>query len=282
MKNNYKYFILLLLSVFLIISCKKGLDQITIESKVYLPLSGLSTQTPLLGESIYELGVYKSGVNQKNAKVTVTLKVDQNAFNEFLDANPGYELLPETYYTIPSETVTIEKGEDIGFFKIHLRGINETFANKNYILPVSIATVSPNVEIVDEKRIALLNFPNYRNAFECKYKAFGKISPTDDRSALDIVDEIVGATSLSANTIWVHGGENNLNLNLTVKKNEVLIQSTPDLSEYNITNTVGKTSTYTGSFDPIHQMNKGIFKLYYTFIQDGIQMEAEIELQFWL
>ena len=73
MKNNHFIYLISLLLI-LFGACKKGIDTIEVDSTVYLPQSGLNTQTVLLGESIYELGVYKSGINQINATVTVNLK----------------------------------------------------------------------------------------------------------------------------------------------------------------------------------------------------------------
>lgn len=273
---------LILLSFVLFASCEKGIETVEVDSTVYLPLSGLSAQTALLGESIYELGVYKAGVNQKNAGVTVNLKIDQDAFNEFFALNPGYELLPETYYSIASSSVVIPKDKERESYKIHLKGIDESFVDKKYILPVSIESVSPSVEILEEQNTVLLNFSRYRNAYECLYKAFGKITLTDGENATATIDEQVSTTTVSANTIRVKGAESNLNLLLTVHDNEVIINGAPGSESYNVKNTEGKNSTYTGNFDPTYQANKGTFKLFYTYTLNGQEKNAEVELKFWL
>lgn len=281
MKNSHLiYFILLLLVSFP--SCKKGLDNIAVDSTIYLPQSGLNTQTVLLGESIYELGVYKAGVNQANASVTVDLKIDKDTLNAFLLLNPGYTLLPEAYYSIVSPSVVILKDQDRAFYKIHLKGIDESFVSKNYVLPVRIESVSPSVSILNTKSTVFLNFSNYRNAYECKYKSYGKITLEGQVDPLSVINEQIVATTISANTISVKGAENNMVLYLTVNDNSVIITGAPGFESYNIKNTVGTTSTYTGEFNPTYQVNKGVFKLFYSYMLTGQQKNVEVELKFWL
>ena len=281
MKNNHFIYLISLLLI-LFGACKKGIDTIEVDSTVYLPQSGLNTQTVLLGESIYELGVYKSGINQINATVTVNLKIDQDTLNAFLLLNPGYTLLPETFYSIVSPSVVIPKDKDREFYKIHFKGIDESFVGKKYILPVTIESVSPSVTILKEKSTVFLNFSQYRNAYECKYKAFGKISLEGATDPLSVIDEQITATTVSANTISIKGAENNMILYLTVLDNEVIISGAPGYESYNIKNTAGKTSTYTGDFAQTYQASKGVFKLYYTYTLTGQQKNAEVELKFWL
>lgn len=281
MKNSHFICLILLLFV-LFASCEQGIDTIEVNSTVYLPHSGLNTQTALLGESIYELGIYKSGINQPFPTVTVNMKIDNEAFNEFLVLNPGYILLPETYYSIVSPSVVIPSDKERESYKIHLRGIDESFVNKKYVLPVSIESVSPAVEILKEKSTVFLNFSNYRNAYACRYKAYGKVTLDGQEDILSTIDEQIVATTVSANTVSVKGAENNMVLYLTVYDNEVIVTGAPGFESYNIQNTAGKTSTYTGDFTQKYQASKGVFKLYYTYTLSGQQKNAEVELKFWL
>lgn len=281
MKKYRSIYLIILLSILLFPSCEKGIDMIEQDSTVYLPMHGLSDQTVLLGESILELGVYKAGLNQANAEITVNLKIDQDAFNDFLASNPGYKLLPETYYSILSSGIKISKNKEREFYKIHLKGIDESFVNKKYILPVSIESVSPETDILEDERTVLLSFSKYRNAYECLYKALGKVTSSVG-GAQTIVDERISATTLSANTIKVKGAENNMNLLLTIQGNNVVISGASGSENYNLKNTDGKNSTYVGTFDPVNQTNRGTFTLFYSYTLNGQQMDAEVELKFWL
>lgn len=281
MKNNHFIYLILLVAI-LFGACEKGIESVTVNSTVYLPQSGLNIQKVLLGESIYELGVYKAGVNQENATVTVKMKIDENAFSEFLVLNPGYELLPETYYSIPSPSVIIPKDKERESYRIHLKGIDETFVNRKYILPVSIDSVSPTAEIIEGKSTVFLNFSDYRNVYECKYKALGKITLEGQTDLLSMIDEPIVATTVSPNTISIKGPENNLVLYLTILDSEVMIKGAPGNESYNVMNTSGSTSTYTGNFAQTYQASTGAFKLFYSYLLNGQQKNVEVELKFWL
>lgn len=282
MKKTYSIYFIAFISLLYFSSCEKGIDTIENESTVYIPNSGLSAQTVLLGESIFELGVYRAGINQSEGDITVTLKVDQDAFATFQASNSGYEILPESYYSIESTTVVIGEEKECETCKIHLKGIDKSFVSKKYILPISIASISPSVNILEGSETALLYFSNYRNAYECKYKVFGSVSPAGDELTSTTIDEIVTATTVTENCIKVKGAENNLYLNLTILENGVTISSATGSEAYNVKNTEAKTSTYTGVFDPVYQGNKGIFVLYYSYTKNGLQMDAKVELKFWL
>lgn len=261
-------------------SCEKGMDTIEHDSTVYLPVNGLSEQTILLGESIFELGVYKAGINQDHAGVTVKLKVDQEAFAEFRASNPGYQLLPESYYSMETPEVVIGENSEREFCKIHFKGIDENFINKKYILPVSIESVSPSVEVMENGKTVLLSFPRFRSLYESLYKAEGKVTPAAGGDPVKL-DEQVSATSVSANTIMIKGAENNMKLLLTVLENSVSVKAGAGSEGYGIKNTDGKASTYSGIFDPVVQSNRGAFKLYYSYVLNGEQMDAEVDLKFW-
>ncbi|MGD9557644.1 MAG: DUF1735 domain-containing protein [Mangrovibacterium sp.] len=280
MKKLYSIFALVL--VLMLFSCEKGTDLIDYDSTVYLPQYGLSNQTVLLGESVFELAVYKAGINQEHAAVTVTMQVDQAAFDTFRASNPEYSLLPERYYSIESMTVAISKDQEKAPFRIQLKGVDESFTGKKYILPVSIAGVSPSVNLLESQQTVFLSFSSYRNVYESAYKAYGKVTPLGSEEVSIKVDEEVSAATVSANTISVKGAENNMDLLLTVKDSEVLISGTSGSANFQIRNTAGKTSTYSGTFDPVQQCNRGTFLLFYTYTVGGQDMNAEVELRFLL
>jgi hypothetical protein len=170
MKNIHFTYLILLLLV-LSVSCEKGIDTAKVDSTVYLVQSGLTTQTVLLGNSDFNLGIYKGGINQKNPRVTVTLEMDQEAGTEFIANNPGYEMLPSGLYTLPEQNVTIGKGLDREFYHINFKGIDETFINKKYILPISITAVDNDAKLDTTRKLAILQFSRFRNVYEASYKS---------------------------------------------------------------------------------------------------------------
>uniref|UniRef100_UPI003216A9A5 DUF1735 domain-containing protein n=1 Tax=uncultured Draconibacterium sp. TaxID=1573823 RepID=UPI003216A9A5 len=281
MRKSYLLYTLLIV-ISLLTSCEKGLDTIETESTIYIPLSDLTNQTVLLGESTFKLGIYNAGINQVTSDITVNLKVDQTAFNELQQSNSEYDLLPETYYNIESTEVVIGSREVSQSLSIKLKGINESFTGKNYVLPISIESVSPEVSILEDKKTALLNFTRYRNAYECKYKANGSVTPSGNEKSNVKIDEEQPTISVSANSIQIKGAETNMQLILTVAGDQVTVSGAPGSEMYEIANTQGKTSTYTGSFDSVQQSNMGTFKLYYTYLKFGKQMNVEVELKSYL
>ncbi len=274
---------MILLSAFWIVSCESGLDTISADSIVYLAQSGSSEQTVLLGDSEFELGIIKSGINQNNATVLVTLGIDEPAGSEFMVKNAGYELLPSNYYTLPEQSVSIGTHEERGFYRIKLKGIDETFTNKKYFLPISIKNSDNGVKILDAKKVAILQFPRFRNVFEAKYKAYGQavLSGTPDTDKLR-VDEVITSSSVNTGTIQVKGIVSGLNLLLTVNNGQVQITGATGSESFAVSNTAGKTSTYAGEFSKVYQCNTGTFMLYYTYTSAGKQMDASVELKFWL
>lgn len=282
MKNSHSIYLILLLSI-LFTSCQKGIDTVEVDSKIYLPMSGLSTQTALLGNSEFTLGVYKAGINQKDASVTVTLGIDQASGDKFIAANPGYEILPSAFYALPEQTVLIGKGSEREFYHINLKGIDETFTSKKYILPISIKGVDNNAIIDTTRKVALLQFARFRNVYEAKYKAYGQavLSGTSDTDLLK-VDEVITSTSVNANTIQVKGAVSGLNLLLTVQNGQVQITGATGSEAFNVQNTTGKASAYVGEFNEVYQSNKGTYTLYYSYTVSGKRMDASTELKFWL
>jgi hypothetical protein len=282
MLKKYRFLsTILLLGILIVSSCEKGIDTIKIEGTVYIPNSGLSTQTALLGESIFKLGVYRAGVNQENS-VTVNLEVDQNAFADFQTANPGYEILPAINYSIPSGTVVIGKGDEREDLNIHLANINEnTFVGKKYVLPISIKSVNPDTKINEGKKIAFLYFSRFRNAYEAKYKAYGAVT-TDGVSVVKI-DEVQSPTSIFANVLEVAGPLTGMKLRLTILNDKVQVTGAPGSEVYAIQNDPSRgESVYLGHFDPVYQTYKGNFKLFYTYMLSGKVQQATVDLTFTL
>jgi hypothetical protein len=282
MKNNHSIYLITLL-LLLLASCENGIDSVTVESTIYLPQSGLSVQTPLLGNSAFNLGVCKSGINQNSDAITVSLGIDQLSGDKFIAANPGYEILPSEFYTLPDETVSIGKGSEREFYHINIKGISELFTGKKYILPIKIKGVEPDARIDTTRRVALLQFSRFRNIYESKYKMFGQavLAGTTNTDLLKL-DEVISGISVNANAIQVEGAISGLNLVLTVLNGQVQIKGAAGSEVYNVQNTTGKTSTYAGEFDEIYQCNKGVFTLYYTYTITGKQMDVSAELKFWL
>lgn len=281
MLRKYRFLnVLLLLIVMFCISCEKGGDMINVDSTVYIPNSGLSTQTALLGESVFKLGIYKAGINQKDAQVTVSMAVDQDAFATFLQTNPGYELLPATNYNIPSTEVAI--GDEREDLNIRLTNITEnTFTGKKYVLPISIKSVSPAVKLNEEKKIAFLYFSRFRNVYESKYKAYGEV--TNDAGGITKIDEVQNPVSVSANVLEVAGPVSGMKLRLAVMNDKVQVTGAPGSEVYSIQNNPSKgQSTYSGQFDPVYQSYKGKFKLFYSYILSGKTQQVAVELSFTL
>lgn len=281
MLRKYRFLnVLLLLTVMLCISCEKGGDMINVNSTVYIPNSGLSTQTALLGESVFKLGIYKAGINQKDAQVTVSMAVDQDAFATFLQTNPGYELLPATNYNIPSAEVTI--GDEREDLNIRLTNITEnTFTGKKYVLPIGIKSVSPDVKLNQEKKVAFLYFSRFRNVYESKYKAYGEV--TNDAGGITKIDEVQNPVSVSANALEVAGPVSGMKLRLAVMNDKVQITGAPGSEVYGIQNNLSKgESTYSGQFDPVYQSYKGKFKLFYSYVLSGKTQQVAVELSFTL
>lgn len=282
MKKFYSICILIL-AVFSFSSCEKGIDTIEVDSTVYIPQSGLSVQTVPLGESDFALGVYKAGLNQSNPTVSVTLDFDQAAGDAFIANNPGYTILPSSYYSIPTKTVVIPKGQEREYFNIHMKGIDQSFVNEKYILPISIQSVDANAKINDDQKVAILQFSRFRNLYEAQYKAYGTAVLSGTASDGKIVlDEVVTATSVDANTIQVKGALNGMNLYLSVQNGQVQVSGAPGSEAYNIRATSGKTSTYTGEYNSTYKCNKGVYTLYYTYTSGGIDMDVAVALKFWL
>ncbi len=280
MKKFHFLYLIAFVSLLFFSSCEKGIETVDYDSTIYLPLSGPSAQTALLGESAFKLGVYHAGINQPTKNVTVTLGLDEAAGATFIAQNDGYEILPSSYYSLPESSVKIEN--ERAFYQISLKGIDVNFTDKKYILPISIQSVDQDVTVSETQKTAILQFTRFRNVYEAKYKAYGQtvLSGTTDTDKAKI-DEVITSTSVDANTIKVKGAAANMNLLLSVQNGQVQITGAPGSEAFNIANTAGKTSTYTGSFNEDFQCNQGTYTLYYTYTASGKQMDATVELKFW-
>ena len=283
MKKIHSIYLMAFVSLLFLASCEKGIETVEYQSTVYIPNSGATTQTVLLGSSEIQLGVYHAGINQSISSVNVTLGIDEAAAATFISNNTGYEILPSSYYTLPESVVKIGKGQERGMYKIQLKGIDENFINKKYFLPISIQSVDKDVAVSETEKLAIIQFNRYRNVYEAKYKAYGQIvlSGTTDTN-IQKVDEVVTSTTVDANTIMVKGAVPGLNLLLKVQNGQVLISGATGSEAFNVANTSGKTSTYAGSFSDVYQCNTGTYTLYYTYTSAGKQMDATVELKFWL
>ncbi|MGX5819946.1 DUF1735 domain-containing protein [Chitinophaga lutea] len=266
-------------AVLLFSACEKGTDLVTVDSKVYIPQSGLTTQTALLGTSVYELGVFKSGIPDHGGDVKVTVEAAPDALAELLKTNPGYELLPETYYTAPSADLTIPKGQVRADFKISLKGVDESFTAKKYVLPVRIKSVS-GADLNETKSVAYLNFQRYRNVYETKYRAYGTSKAAAGTGAVSKVEGDFTSVTASAKSIVIKGLVASKDLLVTIDGNTVTLAGAPGAEALKIAQTAGTTNTYTGEFDETVQANRGKLKLFYTYLNGTTLTNVEIELSY--
>jgi len=281
MKKFHPIYLMAFVSLLFFSSCEKGMETVDYKSTVYIPQSGATLQTALLGESVYQLGIYHAGLNQPNKSVSVTLGLDEAAGANFIAQNAGYEILPSSYYSLSNSPVKIDN--ERAFYKINLKGIDVNFTGKKYILPISIQSVDKDVEVSEAEKTAILQFTRFRNVYEAEYKAYGQtvLAGTTDTEKSKI-DEVLTSTSVDANTIQIKGATTGMNLLLKVQNGNVEITGAPGSEAFNISNTSGKTSTYTGQFNEVYQCNTGTYTLYYTYTVSGKQMNASEELKFWL
>ncbi len=276
-KLNIPYIIIAISVLFS--SCEKGLDNITVDSTVYLTQYGEVEKSVLLGESIIELGVYRAGVNQPEGDINVTLGVDKDTLTNFLAANPGFQLLPENFFSLPENNITIPENKEIGYFPIKMKNIGEDFSGMKYVLPISIESVSSDVDIKEDQKVVFLEFSDFRNVYETAYYAYGTVVSSGGDSTL--VDEELMATTINANTIEVNGPEMGMYLRLTINDGIVTIKGGTNSGSYGIANTTGSQSTYTGEYNPTYDSNQGIFMLYYTYTYSGKRKNATVQLKFW-
>lgn len=286
----YKLFALALLS-FALAGCDEGIDLIDVENTVYIPQSGYSQQTVLLGESTHYLTIYKAGLPESPA-IDVTVDVDEEAFEKFKADNPAYAsytLLPSDYYSFETKTLDIPSDKAENLLKIKMKGIDESFTDTKYILPVAIKSVSQG-KINEEKSVAFLHFSRYRNAYEGRYRAQGTSTGSNGSTENVDTDKKELTTSGVRSVIANVANSGDIKMNLEVAEDgTVTVTSAPGSEAYSVWNDTEK-STYEGSFDPFYQRNKGVFKLHYTYeivqVVESVTITTTYhvseELTFWL
>ena len=313
-----KYNIIPLVFLFLlslgISSCEKGIDMVEYQSTIYFPQSGLSDVNLLWGESTYELAVYRAGINQSNKSFDVTVVYDQVGGEQFINDSVNYEvlivagdtvpfqdypdslkyrLLPAEYYTLPGEIVHIDSNSERAFFTLSFNNVTDALRGAKYILPLKIESVSPDAEILMEKRFVALHL-NYRNVYEGPYRVIGKVSSPSDSTDLK-VDDVYQAKSIGENTIRIRGpikDEDDVLVDVSIINGAVTVTAAEGFEYYNIQS---GDCTYNGEFSEKYQRNKGDFKLIYTYEvekmvkQEDNTMQPEIwdytvdeVLKFWL
>ena len=112
--------------------------------------------------SWFTLSTTPGGVDYKTAvhisskdhlgDVTLNMKIDKAAAATWITAHPagGYEVIPDSLFTVPSLTVTIKNAGvfSVGDFVVHLKtdtkdgGGNYVFKTHKFILPVKIESVA--------------------------------------------------------------------------------------------------------------------------------------------
>ncbi|MBY5959382.1 DUF1735 domain-containing protein [Membranicola marinus] len=263
-------------------SCEKGLDLIEVDSTVYIPQYGISEHPLLLGESFLNLGVYQAGVNQKAGNLEVTMDVDPSALEDFLADHPDFEMLPENYFDLAENKVVIPSGDERGFLPVHIKNIGTDFVDKNYVLPISIQDVSPEVDVLEDQKTAFLTFPRYRNMYEGNYKAFGTVSEETGNATVDKIDKVIFAETAGPQSIRINSLIKSGDVILTVKGTEVEVAEAPGSESLEISNQAGKSSTFTGAFDPVYQRANGTFDLYFTYETNGEKNNVQVQLDFWM
>lgn len=278
MENSIKYYIqsLLLLIFLSFVSCEKGMEEVAYDGRVYIPQAGISEVVPLLGESTYKLGIYKSGIND-NRDPKVTLEVDPALLEEFLIANPEYEMLPEQYYSIPNKEVRFSGDESTVFMDIQLKNIGADYLDKHYILPVRIVKVSDGVELVSDRSSVLLQFHRYRSIYEGEFEALGQSYPVEQPEERKKIDQTITALTVSENVVSIPGAETGMTLHLDISGNAITVLAAPGSEHFNI---VDDSSSITGEFNETYQRFRGDMHLRYKYTMGGTERYAEVNLTF--
>jgi hypothetical protein len=282
MKTKNIFFITAVCFSILLTSCEKGIDTVEYDSTVYLPSNGIREVAPLLGESIYQIGLLWAGINQKESGITVYLKVDADSLARYLAVNrqSNFKLLPEMFYDIPTTTVNLSGERSL--VNIRFKNIDERFVDNDYILPISIESVSPLVNVDPRRKTIFLNLTRYRNIYEGVYKGFGPISDDNNEVVSKVDKDDFYAVTVNANTIVVGGPEPNMNIVLTIKSDGMVeIGSAPGSASFLVQNLDGYESVYKGEFDHRYQRSWGVFDLYYQYVLGGANMYVHAELRSW-
>lgn len=274
------YSILMVLVVSLsTMSCETGLKSISVPSHIYFPQTGNLNVVPLLGESIYTLKVYKSGLPE-NGGASVSVNVDKGEADNFINKNPDYQLLPDEFYSLLSSRVEFSKGEESKPIDIQFKGISPTFVEANYVLPLRLQNTTGGAELIENKSLLYIVVTRYRNPYEGEYRIYG--TATRENGTTAKIETETTALSTASNTIKVQGAENSMKLHLTIENGNVTITGAPGSEDFQIKNTEGKASTYTGTFDPNYQRDNGTFQLYYSYVVEEKVVNVAAEMKFWL
>ncbi len=268
-------------------SCEKGIDIITVENTVYFPLHGYSAQTALLGESDYELVLYKAGLNgegQSDQAATVEIASDATVLDEFKANNPGYEdyvMLPETYYEIESMSYTIPAEAHQTNVRIHLKNIDETFVDTKYLLPIKISGASDGIAINEEQNVVVLHFTRFRNQYEGLHKAYGTAVSETEELKIDKEKTLTSSGTSSVTTLL--GNSLTAQMKLTINGNgSVTVSNVDGDNSVTVRNNPEVPSVYVGSFDETYQRSKGTYTLNYIYEENGVEYTVSEEIKFYL
>jgi len=262
---------------FMAAACENGTDLVEIDNTIYFPASGYSERSALLGESTMYVAVYKAGVDHSPA-IDVTVNVDAAAFEEFKASDPQYaglDILPEEFYTLESTSVTIPEDSYMAYFKMRLRNIDVGFSGSNYVLPLSIGSVSKGVVNAD-KSTAFIHLGNYTNMYAGVYKAKG--GSVADSGIETSVDSEKTLTALGTNSVttWVASDTGKSMVLVFNDDGSVSVSGAVGMEQFGIANDPSTPSTFTGGFDPAYQRFKGTVTLNYTYRVSQTVADVEV------
>lgn len=251
---------------FMAAACENGTDLVEIDNTIYLPASGYSERSVLLGESTLYVPVYKAGVD-KSPAIDVTLEVDAAGLEEFKASDPQYaglEMIPEEYFTIEGKSVTIPEDSYMAYLKVNVRNIGIDFTDKKYVLPLTITGASKGVVNAD-KSTAFIHIGEYTNMYAGVYRAKGKsVADSGTETAVDAEKTL---TPLGANSVttWAASDTGKRMVLVLNDNGSVSMSGAVGMEQFNIANDPSAPSTYAGEFDPAYQRFKGSMTLNYTY-----------------
>lgn len=264
--------ILIILSSFCT-GCEKGEDIVSFENKIYFPSYGKNEIQPLLGESIVELTIYRSGYNTLRS-ATVELQVDEQLLAGYPDKQ--VIILPEAMYSIDQTAFSFDKEDMEKNVLIHLKNIDESVKGKNYVLPLQIHSNEADL-IVEDKKTVYLHINSYRNQFQGKFRVFGETFLKYNEEEMEKIDYSASATTVSPNTFQIPSHIAGKNLWIEVNEDVVKVK---EAQNNNTLNLKDLGSTLTGEFDITYQRFLGSFNLSFSYESAGRTHEAHLELNF--
>lgn len=270
MKNTIKIFFFL---CFLCMGCEKGGDSVSFESKVYFPAHGKYEIEPLLGESIFELVIYRSGYNTGKT-ATVVLHSNAQLLGDYSDKQAVE--LPATMYSIAQENYSFDKDDVEKKVYIHLKNIDESVKGKNYVLPLQIQSDDPSI-IEDEKNTVYLHINNYRNQYQGQFRVIGETYLKHNEEETESIDYRTSAMTVSPNIFEIPSHVVGVNLWVEVIGNVVKVK---EAQNNNTLQLKDLGSTMTGEFDTSYQRFHGSFNLYFSYESAGRTHEARMTLNF--